>query len=90
MESSSGDSEKTVVEVVTMLDDGTLKIAYSVSMLNGPRPNPRVWTSAPGSPDFLEFGKRHGVTKPGQTSTITKEFRDGEWTERLKRDGVNW
>jgi len=50
-------------------------------------PGHSLWTSQPGSPDFIEFGTRHGVTRPGQISKITKELRDGVWIETQTKEG---
>lgn len=80
------EAEKTLVDVVEMLEDGSLKIAVSVTEKNGMN-SADSWISKPGSPDFIEFGARHCVTKPGQVCAITKRLIDGEWHQSEERFG---
>jgi hypothetical protein len=72
-DSGRTEPDQAIIEVVKMLDNGTLEICHGVTMRNGPRPAITGWTSEPGDPDFVEFATRHGVTKPGQVSTIRKD-----------------
>ncbi len=82
----NNEPEKTLVDVVEMLADGSLKIAVSVTAQNGMN-GADSWISPPGSPDFIEFGTRHRVTKPGQVSAITKKLINGEWHQSEQRFG---
>ncbi len=78
--------EKTKIVVVKMLDDGSIKVALDVTLRDGPH-SASGWISKPGTADFIEFGTRHRVTKPGQISTITSKFINGEWHETEERSG---
>ncbi|CAN5683576.1 hypothetical protein BH10CYA1_BH10CYA1_03350 [soil metagenome] len=78
--------EKVITEIVSMKDDGSLSISHVVDEV-GISPGIKVWKAEPGTVDFMEYGSRHGVTKPGQSSTITKELLDGVWTESQMKEG---
>jgi hypothetical protein len=86
MRDDDSELEQRITEFVTMKEDGSLEIGYLI-VEPGISPGHSLWTSKPGCPDFIEFGTRHGVTKPGQTSTIRKELRNGEWREWQEKEG---
>lgn len=89
MVNSDDEPDKKIIENVSMNDDGTLTISFA-SMMKGVSPGMKVWHAEPGSSDFIEFQNRHGVTKPGQESTITKELRAGKWAEHQVKEGTDW
>lgn len=78
--------EKIITDVVEMLPDGTLKIASGITEKNGMN-SADSWIAEPGTPDFIEFGTRHKVNKPGQACSITKRLINGEWHIEEKRFG---
>ncbi len=82
----SEETEKTIIEIVAMEDDGSLNISH-VSLMKDVSPGMNMWVAQPGTHDFIEFQNRHGVTKPGQRSTIKKELRAGEWHENQVKEG---
>jgi hypothetical protein len=78
--------EKIITESARMNDDGTLECTY-VIVQPGVSPGHSLWTARPEHSDFAEIKDRHGVTEPGQTSTIRKELRDGNWEETQTKEG---
>jgi hypothetical protein len=74
--------EQRIVESARMNEDGTLDCyqpGYSTAH--------SIRTSEPENPDFEELKAKHGLTKSGQGSTITKELRDGVWKEWQEKEG---
>jgi hypothetical protein len=69
-----------------MNEDGTLGCTY-VIVQPGFSPGHSLWTSEPEDADFEEIKNKHGLTKPGQGSTITRELRGGVWTEWQEKSG---
>jgi hypothetical protein len=84
MVSDQPEAEKTIIEVVTMLDDGSLEIATDLTLRLGGHAV-SGWIAQPGTPDFIEFGLRHNVTTPGEISTIIRQLINGEWHESQER-----
>ncbi len=54
-----------IVEIVRMEEDGSLALSH-VCLTKGMSPGMKMWHSKPGSPDFIDYQQRHGVTKPKQ------------------------
>ncbi|CAN5681369.1 hypothetical protein BH10CYA1_BH10CYA1_03120 [soil metagenome] len=84
MEGASDEPEKTITEVVKMLENGSLHIATDARIEGGPHAA-NAWIAAPGTPDFIEFGERHGLTKTGEISIIKKLLTNGEWSQTQER-----
>ncbi|HEY9731726.1 MAG TPA: hypothetical protein V6C89_07430 [Drouetiella sp.] len=80
------EAEQRIAESARMNDDGTLGCTY-VIVQPGMSPGHSIWTAEPQDPDFEEIKSRHGITKPGQRSTIIKELRDGVWKEWQEKEG---
>lgn len=78
--------DKRITETVAVNEDGTIEIGYLI-VEPGISPGHSLWTSGPNDADFLETKSRHGLSKPGQISTITKELRNGVWTETQTKEG---
>lgn len=81
--------DERIVETVRMENDGSLELGY-LHFSKEISPCIKQWHAAPGSHDFIDFGTRHGVTKPGQQSVFTRDLRNGVWTEKMEREGTNW
>lgn len=86
---TASEPEQSITETVTMNEDGSLQIGYLV-VQPGISPGHSLWTSGPDDADYATEKAKHSVTKPGQTSTIRKELRDGVWQEWQEKSGSNW
>ncbi|RTL35629.1 MAG: hypothetical protein EKK48_28470 [Candidatus Melainabacteria bacterium] len=68
--------EKEITESARMNGDGTIECTH-VIVQPGVSPGHSLWTARPEHFDFTEIQNRHGLTKPGQMSTIRKELHSG-------------
>ena len=86
MTTDESEPDTKIVELVTMEADGSLAISHATVSKNM-SPGMKMWHSKPGMPDFIDYQKRHGVSNSRQRSKITKELRDGVWTEWQEKEG---
>lgn len=72
-------AEKTITEVVKVLDDGRFEVIVGTRAKNGAHAT-ASFSCKVGRKDYAEFTSKHGNLKPGQVSTIVRTLHNGEWT----------
>ncbi len=82
----SKEPDRDISESARMNEDGTLACTYLI-VQPGVSPGHSMWTAKPEHSDFNDIKSRHGLTKPGQMSTIYKELRNGVWKEWQEKEG---
>ncbi len=78
--------EQRITEFARMNPDCTIEVGYLI-VQPGISPGHSLWTSGRSDKDYEDVKERHGIKKPGQSSTIYKELRNGVWKEWQEKEG---